>query len=77
MASTISKSRFKAQALEYFRKVQDTGEEVIITDRGQPVLKIVPYLESPTDALKKLRNSVIRYKYPLEPVGLEDWEALN
>ncbi|MBI4639272.1 MAG: type II toxin-antitoxin system Phd/YefM family antitoxin [Candidatus Tectomicrobia bacterium] len=77
MAMTISKSQFKPQALEYFRKVQDTGEELIITDHGHPVLKIVPYVESPSDALKILRNSVVKYENPTEPVGTEDWEALK
>ncbi len=28
--------------LEVFREVEASGEEIVITDRGQPVLKIVP-----------------------------------
>ena len=46
----VSKSEFKARALEYFRRVERTGEPLIITDRGRPVLKIVPYLEDPEAA---------------------------
>ncbi len=72
----VSKSRFKARALEYFRKVERTGKEIIITDRGRPVLKIVPYTPDPLSALRALRGSVIRYDEPAEPVGLEDWETL-
>ena len=73
----VSKSQFKAKALEYFRRVQETGEPLTITDHGKPVLKIVPHTPSEEEALKALRGSVIRYDDPLEPVGVEDWEALK
>ncbi len=73
----ISKSKFKPRALEYFREVEKTGKELIISDRGKPVLKIVPYSENPLESLKMLRNSVIEYVDPTEPVGIEDWESLK
>ena len=73
----ISKSSFKARALEYFREVESTGKELIITDHGKPVLKIVPYSQDPAATLRSLRGSVVRYTDPLEPVGLEDWESLR
>lgn len=77
MEVRVSKSEFKARALEYFRRVERTGEPLIITDRGRPVLKIVPYLEEPKAALRALRDSVLAYDRPFEPVCLEDWEALR
>jgi prevent-host-death family protein len=77
MEEMISKSQFKPRALQYFREVEKTGRELIISDRGKPVLKIVPYTENPEDALKSLRNTVVKYEDPTEPVGLEDWEALK
>ncbi len=73
----ISKSKFKPRALQYFRQIEKTGQEVIITDNGKPVLKIVPYKEDPEEVFKGLRNTVIRYENPTEPVGLEDWESLE
>lgn len=39
---TVSKSRLKARALEYFREVETTGQELAVTGRGKPVLEIVP-----------------------------------
>ncbi len=72
----ISKSKFKPKSLEYFRKVQETGEPIIITDHGKPVLKIVPYAPSPDELLQVLRGSVLSYEDPLEPVGDEDWDML-
>ena len=77
MEEMISKSQFKPRALQYFREVEKTGKELIISDRGKPVLKIVPYTENPEEALKSLRNTVIKFEDPTEPVGLEDWEALK
>ena len=77
MENSVSKSKLKAHALEYFRQVQESGRELIVTDRGRPVLKIVPYEFDPSEHLAVLRESVVRYDSPLEPVGLEDWESLE
>ena len=72
---TVSKSRFKERALEYFREVERTGRPLIVTDRGKAVIKIVPYREDPGAAFAELRDSVVRYEEPTEPVGVEDWES--
>ena len=77
MEKRVAKSKFKPRALHYFREVQRTGKELIITDRGKPVLKIVPYSEKPSEILNQLRYSVIKYESPTEPVGLDDWESLR
>jgi prevent-host-death family protein len=77
MANLVSKSQFKPRALQYFREVERTGKELIITDHGKPVLKIVPYSKEPAEALKVLRNSVIKYDKSTEPVGVDDWEVLK
>ena len=77
MENVISKSMIKPNILKYFREVERTGKELIITDRGRPVLKIVPYSEDSGDVLKTLCNTVLKYENPTEPVGLEDWEILK
>jgi prevent-host-death family protein len=76
MARMVSKSRFKPRALSFFREVEQTGKEIIITDRGKPVLKLVPYTEKPEVWLKSLRGTVKRYTKPTDPLA-EDWEALE
>ncbi len=73
----ISKSRFKARALEYFRQVEQTGQEIVITDRGRPVLRLVPYQQSREAWLGGFRGMICRYDDPLEPVGEDEWEALG
>ena len=77
MSEPVSKSNFKERALDYLREVETTGEELIITDHGKPVLKLVRYNPDPKTALEALRGSVIRYDDPTEPVGEEDWESLH
>ena len=69
MAQQVSKSRFKPRALEYFRQVERSGEPLVITDNGQPVIKIVPYREAPVASRDALRGSVRRYRRPLDPVA--------
>lgn len=77
MEKMISKSQFKPRALQYFREIEKTGKELIISDRGKPVLKIVPYSDNTEETLKALRNTVVKYDDPTKPVGLDDWEALQ
>lgn len=74
MDTPISKSRFKARALEIFRRVEQTGEPVVITDHGEPKLVIKRYAVPSADPRQQLKNSVLRYDDPLDPVGEADWE---
>ncbi|MFN3285231.1 MAG: PIN domain-containing protein [bacterium] len=43
LETVVSKSHFKAKALQEFRWVQETGRPVVITERGRPVLQVQPY----------------------------------
>lgn len=38
--SMISKSKLKAHMLQILRQIEETGEEVIVTDNNRPVLRI-------------------------------------
>jgi prevent-host-death family protein len=77
MAKLVSKATFKPRVLQFLRDVEKTGEELIITDRGRPVAKVVPFTQDAEELLRPLRNSVIEYRDPTAPVGLEGWEALR
>ena len=46
--ATISKDELKARMLEIFREVEESGQELIVTDNGKPVLKITPIKEKAT-----------------------------
>ena len=77
MEQVVAKSKMKAHFSELSREVERTGQEVIITDRGKPVLKLVPYAEKTEAIPDSLRGSVVSYDDPTEPVAVEDWEALR
>lgn len=40
--ATVSKGVLKAKMLEYFRRVEESGEELVVTDNNVPVLRILP-----------------------------------
>lgn len=71
---TVSKSALKAKMLEYFRKVEESGEELIVTDSGEPVLRIVPIRKrlSPDAVFGKLRGRVVYHEDPLAPTT-DEW----
>ena len=50
MTESISKSKLKAKMLAIFRELEASGEELIVTDRDKPVLKIVPIKQVQTAA---------------------------
>jgi prevent-host-death family protein len=77
MVVHVSKSKFKAKALEYFRQVEASGEPIVITDHGRPALELRPVSRNGEDPLAALRGSVLRYDEPFEPVSVEDWETLE
>lgn len=76
MLLSVSKSQFKPKSLEYFRRIEQTGEELVITDHGRPVLKVIPYVGDPEAPFRGLRHTVLEFENPLEPVGVDGWEVL-
>jgi antitoxin (DNA-binding transcriptional repressor) of toxin-antitoxin stability system len=71
----VSKSEFKAKAVEFFRLVESSGESLILTDHGRPTLELRPYRAEARDPLDLLRGSLLRYDNPLDPVGKDEWKA--
>lgn len=70
----VSKSALKARMLEYFRKVEQTGEELIVTDNNQPVLRITPIRPKRTaqEVFGDLRGR-IRYAGDILEPTLGEW----
>lgn len=75
MNARVSKSRFKAQALEILRQVERTGEPVIITDHGRPVVVLRKYAKREPAAQASLAGSILHYEAPFEPLDDGLWEA--
>ena len=77
MKKKVSKSVFKARALEFCREVESSGESLILTDHGRPVLEVRPYEDKELAPLDTLRHSVVKYERPTEPVVDDEWESLK
>lgn len=75
MEDLVSKSSFKAHALEIFRQVETARNPVIITDHGKPAREVRPCTTPARPPLAILRGSVLRYDRPADPVADDDWEA--
>lgn len=70
----VSKSVLKAKMLEYFRKVEESGEELIVTDNRRPVLKIVPIRTRvpAAEAFHDVRGKLVYLADLLEPES-DEW----
>ena len=75
MTGTISKSKLKARMLEIFRELESNGRELIVTDQGKPVLKIVPIKNKDTvaDLFGPLQGRVI-YHEDINTPTLGEWD---
>lgn len=78
MLQTVSKSQFKAKALEYLRKVEKEKKPLTITHKGKPVVQVTPYKSRELDPLESLQGTLLFYKDPNKPaVPWSDWEVLK
>ncbi len=55
--------------------MEETGETLVITDRGRPVLRLERYVPREPDPRALLCGNVLDYRDPLEPVAEGGWEA--
>ena len=76
--NTVSKSALKDRMLEYFRNIENTGEELIVTDHGRSVLKIVPVKKKSTfkELFGKFQGKA-KYFAPVTEPETEDWQELK
>ena len=70
----ISKTEFKAHALEVLRDIEKSGKPRIITDRGRPTLEIRKLRQQKATPLEVLKGTVVKYAAATEPVADDDWE---
>ena len=70
----ISKTEFKAHALEVLREIEQSGKPRVITDRGKPTLEIRKLRQQEITPLEVLKGTVVKYAAATEPVADDDWE---
>jgi antitoxin (DNA-binding transcriptional repressor) of toxin-antitoxin stability system len=72
----VSKGLLKAKMLEYFREIERTGKELIITDNNRPVIKITAINQknkTVDDVFKKYKNKV-KYMEDINTPTKDEWE---
>ena len=72
---TVSKGVLKAKMLEYFRRIEKTGEEIVVTDHRTPVIRINPIKtkkRTVDEVFKDLRGKVKYYDDIMKP-ETEEW----
>ena len=70
----VSKSVLKAKMLEYFRRVEETGEELIVTDNNRPVVRVVRIRQRvpAAETFSDVRGKLVYHADVLEP-ETEEW----
>lgn len=70
----ISKSKLKSQLLAILREVESEDTEIIVTDRGKPVVKISKYHQSPTteELFQDVRGNIKYFEDPTTST-IEEW----
>jgi prevent-host-death family protein len=70
----MSAGEFKAHCLKLMNTVQQKHETVVITKRGVPVAKLVPFEEQPKSLFGFIKDSVVYHSDITEPTD-EKWDA--
>lgn len=71
---TVSKSKLKTHMLQIFRQIEQSGEEIIVTDNNRPVLRIQPISRkaSVEEVFSSYRDKLILHENPDTPT-IDEW----
>ena len=74
---SMSKSRLKTHLLRVFRELEESGEELIVTDHNRPVLRIIPYRKRKAvgEAFADIQGELKFHEDPNQPTS-EEWEDI-
>ena len=74
----IPAGKFKTRCLAVMDEVQGTGEPILVTKHGKPVVKLVPAEMKDESIFGYMAGKAKIVGYIVSPVTpLEDWEALK
>ena len=74
---TIAAGVFKARCLAIMEEVRARREPVVITKRGQPVVKLVPMTRGQDDIFGFYRGRLKITGDVVAPLPAEDWGSLR
>jgi prevent-host-death family protein len=71
-------SEFKAKCLSVVEKVCATGESVIVTKHGKPVVRVIPEKRDPESLFDSMKGIIeIRGDIVSPAVDPDDWKLLR
>lgn len=74
---TVDKNDLKANLLEFLQLVELQGEEILVTDGTNPVVRISPYKQTPTtEELFKNMRGKIKYFEDITTPTTEEWQEV-
>jgi len=71
----ITAGEFKARCLKLMDEVRDTGREVVITKRGQPVAKLVPVVGATESGVFGCMKGTVEIIGDIVAPMEDEWEA--
>ena len=77
MAKIVKASEFKAKCLALMDEVARTGEPVVITKKGEPLVQLVPHKSrTKKDAFGILKGELVITGDIMAPIDVE-WDAMK
>lgn len=76
VTKTIKASEFKAKCLKLMDEVSSTGEPVVITKNGVPVVRVVPVRSKPKTLLGAMKGTITFIGDVESPIDVE-WDAMK
>lgn len=74
LSDQVTATEFKARCLELMDRVRQEGRSVVVTKRGRPVVRVIPYEERTKPILGFVHEGIISYGDIVTPAD-EPWEA--
>lgn len=73
----ISAAKFKARCLELMDRVNEFGEEILITKRGKPVAKLTPVAKRPIRSSFGCMSKKGKIRSEIESPIEAEWDAIK
>ena len=74
MPKTVPAGEFKAKCLKLMDRVAETGEPLVITKRGKPVVELIPPRAKPEPFVGRLKGSITYEGDLISPIDVV-WNA--
>ena len=73
---TYKASEFKAKCLKIIDQIAETGEHVVVTKRGVPLVKVAPIVERPKSMFGVDKGKIKVLGDIISPIDVE-WDAIK